>query len=154
MGEDLGGITYDKDAALYPGASFPEGESEEFVKTEVLLVERDGEELSDVQDYEDSGVSGNRREMENQTGQELEALAIAQRIKEIVGKEQIVDKETKEYRPVEYGGYCNPAANCLWMGRNLQGSTGISGDSRILYIKNRIFLCNRDCDCIELSEGV
>lgn len=41
--------------------------------------------------------------MENQTGQELEALAIAQRIKEIVGKEQIVDKETKEYRPVEYG---------------------------------------------------
>lgn len=95
MGEDLGGITYDKDAALYPGASFPEGESEEFVKTEVLLVERDGEELSDVQDYEDAGASGNRREMENQTGQELEALAIAQRIKEIVGKEQIVDKETK-----------------------------------------------------------
>ena len=103
MGEDLGGITYDKDAALYPGASFPEGESEEFVKTEVLLVERDGEELSDVQDYEDAGASGNRREMENQTGQELEALAIAQRIKEIVGKEHIVDKETKEYRPVEYG---------------------------------------------------
>ena len=103
MGEDLGGITYDKDAALYPGASFPEGESEEFVKTEVLLIERDGEELSDVQDYEDAGASGNRREMENQTGQELEALAIAQRIKEIVGKEQIVDKETKEYRPVEYG---------------------------------------------------
>lgn len=41
--------------------------------------------------------------MENQTGQELEALAIAQRIKEIVGKEHIVDKETKEYRSVEYG---------------------------------------------------
>ena len=34
---------------------------------------------------------------------QLEALAIAQRIKEIVGKEHIVDKETKEYRPVEYG---------------------------------------------------
>ena len=39
--------------------------------------------------YEDAGASGNRREMENQTGQELEALAIAQRIKEIVGKEQM-----------------------------------------------------------------
>ena len=62
MGEDLGGITYDKDAALYPGAFFPEGESEEFVKTEVLLVERDGEELSDVQGYEDPGVSGSRKE--------------------------------------------------------------------------------------------
>ena len=137
MGEDLGGIAYDETAALYPGASFPEEESEEFVKTEVLLVERDGEELSDVQDYEDSSVSGNRREMENQTGQELEALAIAQRDEGIPA--------------CGIRGYCNPAANCLWMGRNLQGSTGISGDSRILYIKNRIFLCNRDCDCIELS---
>ena len=83
MGEDLGGITYDKDAALYPGASFPEGESEEFVKTEVLLVERDGEELSDVQDYEDAGASGNRREMENQTGQELEALALHRELKKL-----------------------------------------------------------------------
>lgn len=154
MGEDLGGITYDKDAALYPGASFPEGESEEFVKTEVLLVERDGEELSDVQDYEDAGASGNRREMENQTGQELEALAIAQRIKEIVGKEQIVDKEKKEYRSVEYGDIVILLRTAYGMGRNIQGSAGISGDSRILYIKNRIFLCNRDCDCIELSEGV
>lgn len=91
--------------------------------------------------------------MENQTGQELEALAIAQRIKEIVGKEQIVDKETKEYRPVEYGdivillrtayGWAETFRKC-WRLRN----------PCILYIKNRIFLCNRDCDCIELSEGV
>lgn len=105
MGEDLGGITYDKDAALYPGASFPEGESEEFVKTEVLLVEKDGEELGDIQDYEgeDSSSSDSRKELENQNAQELEALAIAQKIHEMVGKEQIVDKETKEYRPLEYG---------------------------------------------------
>ena len=103
MGEDLGGITYDKDAALYPGASFPEGESEEFTKTEVLLVEKDGEELADMQNYEDSDTQNSQKELENQNAQELEALAIAQRIQEIVGKEQIVDKETKEYRPVEYG---------------------------------------------------
>ncbi len=103
MGEDLGGITYDKDAALYPGASFPEGESEEFVKTEVLLVEKDGEELADQQNYEESDRQNSQMDLENQNAQELEALAIAQRIREIVGKEQIVDKETKEYRPVEYG---------------------------------------------------
>ena len=103
MGEDLGGITYDKDAALYPGASFPEGESEEFVKTEVLLIEKDGEELADIQDYGDSDRQDSQADLENQNAQELEALAIAQRIQEIVGKEQIVDKETKEYRPVEYG---------------------------------------------------
>ena len=103
MGEDLCGVAYDKDAALYPGASFPEGESEEFVKTEVLLIEKDGEELADVQESADAGAQGSQMELENQNAQELEALAIAQRIQEIVGKEQIVDKETREYRPVEYG---------------------------------------------------
>ena len=103
MGEDLGGITYDRDAALYPGASFPEGESEEFVKTEVLLVEKDGEELEDVQEYMESDVQKSQMDLENQNSQELEALAIAQRIQEIVGKEKIVDKETGEYRTVEYG---------------------------------------------------
>lgn len=47
MGADLGGIDYDEAAALYPGASFPEGQDSEFVKTEVLLVEKDGEILED-----------------------------------------------------------------------------------------------------------
>ena len=89
MGENLGGISYDKDAALYPGADFPAGGSREFVKTEVLLVEKDGEELE-----EEAG---------DQNAQELEALAIAQRIQGMVGREEIVDKKTGKYRPVEYG---------------------------------------------------
>lgn len=89
MGEDLGGITYDDDAALYPGAVFPEGANEDFLKTEVLLIEKDGEELSEEQG--------------SQSVQELEALAIAQEIRRIVGKEKVLDKETGEYRPVEYG---------------------------------------------------
>ena len=87
MGEDLGGITYDDNNALYPGADFPEGG--EFLKTEVLLVEKDSEELQD----EDSG----------QTPQELEALAIAAEINRITRREQILDKETGTYRPLEYG---------------------------------------------------
>ena len=89
MGEDLGGIAYDEDAALYPGANFPAGGSREFVKTEVLLVEKDGAELE-----EEAG---------DQNAQELEALAIAQRIQGMVGREEIVDKKTGKYRPVEYG---------------------------------------------------
>lgn len=89
MGEDLGGIAYDEDAALYPGADFPAGGSREFVKTEVLLVEKDGAELE-----EEAG---------DQNAQELEALAIAQRIQGMVGREEIVDKKTGKYRPVEYG---------------------------------------------------
>ena len=87
MGEDLGGIIYDDNNALYPGADFPEGG--EFLKTEVLLVEKDSEEIQD----EDSG----------ETPQELEALAIAAEINRITGREQILDKETGTYRPLEYG---------------------------------------------------
>ena len=77
MGEDIGGITYDDENALYTGASFPEKEHIVGEKTngpgnttEVLLIEKDGEELSE----EENG---------NQTVQELEALAIAQRIRKI-----------------------------------------------------------------------
>lgn len=89
MGAEVGGIDYDSSNALYPGAVFPEGPDESFYTTEVLLVEKDGEELE-----EESG---------NQTDRELEALAIAGEISRIVGKEQIFDKETGTYRPVEYG---------------------------------------------------
>lgn len=89
MGEDLGGISYDEDAALYPGAVFPEGEDGDFAKTEVLMVEKDGPEFDE--------------EKENQNARELEALAIAHRIHEMVGKEKIMDRDTKEYRPLEYG---------------------------------------------------
>lgn len=89
MGEDLGGINYDEEAALYPGAVFPEGENKEFVKTKVILVEKDTEELAD----EPGGVNA----------QELEALSIAQEIKKIVGKEKVLDKESGSYRPAEYG---------------------------------------------------
>ena len=88
MGEDLGGVAYDEAAALYPGAVFPEGQNPEFVKTEVLLIEKDSEELSEEAIDND---------------QELEALAIAHKIQEMKGKEQVLDKETGEYRPIEYG---------------------------------------------------
>ena len=89
MGEDLGGITYDDDNALYPGASFPEGEDPEFVRTEVLIVEKDGEEAQD--------------EQEQKNAREMEALAIAQRIHRMIGKDRILDKETGEYREIRYG---------------------------------------------------
>ena len=89
MGKDLGGIAYDEAAALYPGAVFPEGARDEFLSTEVLLVEKDSEELEDL--------------MEGQDARELEALAISHRIQEMVGKEKVLDKESGEYRPVRYG---------------------------------------------------
>ena len=77
MKPDLGGVGYDDRAALYPGAEFPKGGNKEFYTTEVLLVEKDGEEVEDLM------------EGSSQKVRELEALAVAHRIRQIVGKEQI-----------------------------------------------------------------
>lgn len=88
MGEDLGGITYEDENALYTGASFPERADGKEPETEVLLIEKNGEEL------EQQG---------NQTVQELEALAIAQRIQKLVGIEEVLDKDSGTYRKAGYG---------------------------------------------------
>lgn len=88
MGEALGKVEYDQAAALYPGACFPEGTREEFPVTEVLLVEKDAPEMED--------------EKSAQAAREAEALAIAQRIHELVKEEQVLDKATGVYRPVRY----------------------------------------------------
>ncbi len=88
MGEDLGGVLYDEAASLHPGASYPENGNPEFPKTEVLFVETEEEE------YEDSELSREK--------QELEALAIAQRIQDMVGRETVYDKNLGS-RPLEYG---------------------------------------------------
>lgn len=89
MGADLGKVEYDREAALYPGAVFPEGGDPEFADTELLLIPRETMELMEDQ--------------ETKTQREVEALAIAQRIREMVGKEKVLDKESHSYRPMRYG---------------------------------------------------
>lgn len=89
MGESLGGVEYDEAAALYPGASFPDGGNPEFPVTEILVIEKDAPELED----EKSALAE----------RETEALTIAGRIREIMEKESIYDKDLGKYRPVQYG---------------------------------------------------
>ena len=89
MGEDLGGIVYDEAAALYPGAEFPKAQEAKDVNTEILMIEKD----QDEEFLEELG--------ENE--REIEALAVAQRILELVKTGTVLDKETGGYRPVEYG---------------------------------------------------
>ena len=83
MTQSLGGITYDDQAALYVGASYPEGEGQE---TEVLMID------SRMEEYEAGKISE----------RELEARVIARRIKELLSGFQVVDKETGDFRPVRY----------------------------------------------------
>ena len=78
MAKDLGKVEYDYDAALYQGAVYPENTGNE---TELLLV-----------DMIDS----------NEDKKETEAFLIAKKIKEMVGKFLVTDKNTQELRPAKY----------------------------------------------------
>ncbi len=80
MTEHPGEIVYDEDAALYPGAVFPQGADEAFLAPEFLLLEE----------------TGSRR-------QRAEAALVGRRIREMVGRATILDRETGAYRPVRYG---------------------------------------------------
>ena len=80
MDENKGGIVYDKDAALYVGAEYPEAEG---MESELLLMDSDGE------------ATGLDRK-------ELEARMIAGRIKELQKDLKVTDKETGTLRPVRY----------------------------------------------------
>lgn len=80
MSRDIGGIEYDAAAALYPGAVYPENEG---CESELLLVEKP-----------DSDAGENAKQ--------LEARAIAGRIKELRTSFQVTDKESGNLRPVKY----------------------------------------------------
>lgn len=84
MGEKLGGVEYDEEAALYPGAVFPDATvlEEDPYRTEYLVVGKD----------EDSSLSV----------REQEAAAIAQKIRQLYTSLQVTDKESGKLRPVSY----------------------------------------------------
>lgn len=79
MGKKLGGVEYDEEAALYPGAEFPEyGEND----TEYLFGEKEEESSLSVK--------------------EQEAVMLARRIKELHGNFLVTDKESGKLRPCDY----------------------------------------------------
>lgn len=100
MRRELGGVEYDKDAALYTGAVFADGNRQEFPRTEVIAVEMDGDDLLEEKDTQDK--------------KEMEARAIGTRIRQIVGQELVWDKYKNEYRPARYG-------DCVILLRTMSG---------------------------------
>lgn len=101
MTKGLGGIAYDDKAALYVGAAYEEQAGNE---TEVILVDTDFEDEDD-------------QKME-ETNRELEARAVARRIKELVGHHMVLDKETGEYRTARY-------SDIVILTRSLKGWTDV-----------------------------
>lgn len=98
MSRDLGGIVYDESASLHGGAAFPERENAEY-ETEILLLDEDEEKKKLKEEKQEPEVEDDKSRA---TKMEIEASAIAARIRKMVGNEEIVDKETGEYRKVQY----------------------------------------------------
>lgn len=90
MTEKLGGIVYDEQAALYPGAEYPETEN---LKTEILLMDSDLDKYQKTDGDTSKGIVSER---------ELEARMIAMRIRKLLRSQKVVDKETGELRNVRY----------------------------------------------------
>lgn len=86
MAADLGNVQYDDDAALYPGASYPE----ETMSPELLLVDYKDEELSEIIEDEDGDKV------------QIEALLIANRIRSLMENGMVTDKKTGQLRAVQY----------------------------------------------------
>ncbi|MDO4332487.1 MAG: helicase-exonuclease AddAB subunit AddA [Eubacteriales bacterium] len=102
MHKGLGGVEYDSDAALYPAAEFPQQEKagEEMRTSGEAAGEAPQPENADVSPYEPEFLIA--LEDGRESGKELEARMIADRIRSLVGTLQVRDPETKEMRPASY----------------------------------------------------
>lgn len=81
MGRDLGRISYDEDAALYPGADYKEVSLEDSNRTEILITELDGAK-------EERNI--------------LEARIIGNKIHTLCENYQVTDKKSGELRRVKF----------------------------------------------------
>ncbi|MGI6012291.1 MAG: helicase-exonuclease AddAB subunit AddA [Ruminococcus sp.] len=100
MRRSFGGVDYDRQAALLPGASYPEKED---CHAEILMIERDSEEVK-----EEGG-----RDM----AQELEARMIGKKIQDMMGNTMVLDKETGGLRAMRY-------SDCVILLRSISGGFG------------------------------
>ena len=102
MTKDLGEITYDEKAALYVGADYEEKPE---MEAEILLVNT-------------AETATEQTEMREESDREIEARAIAARIKQLVGAQQVFDKKSGEYRTAKY-------SDIVILTRSLKGWTDV-----------------------------
>ena len=101
MSREIGGIAYDDKAALYPGATYPAAEDPAY-GSEALLIRK-----PEKGEREESGIGEQHAKgagvlVDYDNVRQLEALAIAARIKQLKGSLKVMEKSTGELRPVRY----------------------------------------------------
>ena len=84
MAKDLGNVSYDEEAALYPGAVYPKSD----MFTPEVLIFDGSDELLEESDTSDKKL--------------LEAKMVANRIRKMMDGQLVTDKESGELRPVRY----------------------------------------------------
>ena len=87
MRKDLGGVAYDREAALYPGAEYApqtDENGDSLCRAELLLADRDEAELP------------------GEDEKEKEAYLIAWRIKKLLKEGKVLDKKSGAYRSIQY----------------------------------------------------
>ena len=98
MTEKLGGIVYDDQAALYPGAEYPENEN---LNTEIYLIDSDLDRVKERYQLEENEKNAEEL-LQIASEKELEAKAIAMRIRELLRTQKVTDKATGELRNAKY----------------------------------------------------
>lgn len=101
MARDLGNVAYDKDAALYPGAVYPDA-AEGMFAAEVLIADSNDELLEDVLPEGSKSPSDGGGNTDYSDKKLLEAKMVAERIRRMMQEQQVTDKETGELRRVRY----------------------------------------------------
>ncbi|MCI5874527.1 MAG: helicase-exonuclease AddAB subunit AddA [Roseburia sp.] len=90
MARDLGNVEYNSDAALYPGAVYPDAENKAMFVPEILVLDANDELLE-----ENADTAGGDKKL-------LEAKLVAQRIKQMMREQKVTDKATGELRAARY----------------------------------------------------
>ena len=118
MGRSLGGVEYDGEAALYPGADYPAWQAEDLKRaglsgtltgspneSELLLVCREEkEENGEIFEKKENLAKRENlaKKEKEESPRQREARAVAARIRELRRTFQVTDKESGKLRPVCY----------------------------------------------------
>ena len=101
MSREIGGIAYDDKAALYPGAVYPAQEDPAY-GSELLLIRKPEKGECEESGIGEQHAAGAGVLVDYDNVRQLEALAIAARIKQLKGSLKVMEKSTGELRPVRY----------------------------------------------------
>lgn len=99
MGKDMGGVSYDEDAALYPGASYPEAAPAS--QTDGIGKEQTPGQPDPYQAELLLTVSGD----DGMEDREREAQAVAAKIQSMVGRFPVTDSRTRQLRSARFSDF-------------------------------------------------